>query len=431
MTDASTLDGFNPFDPVTLQCPFPHYAAMRAVDPVHEVAGGRSVPRHPPRSRARRGPRSSDVSNQFGGAAMPMSREDTARLIEVFAEGYPRVPTMLTADPPDHTRYRRLVTKAFTPKVIAAMEPAIRGITTRLHGRLARRSARSSSSRSSPSRCRSRSSPGSSTCPIHAWPTSSAGRTTRSPGSARRWTSTARVAAERGVNEFQQYFAEQLELRRTDPRDDVLTDLLNARVDGDDGVADDRPLDLAEMLSIIQQLLVAGNETTTKMLTEMVRLLAEHPDEWRARAGRPGRVDRGGRGDAAPGHADPGDVPHRHQGDDARRCRPPGRGAARRRLRLGQPGRSAVRRPRRRSTRTGTTSRSTSRSARASTSASAQRCPDWRVGSRCRRSSSGSTRSASAEDNELALLPELHAPWPDEPERRADATPRTTDSARG
>jgi cytochrome P450 len=101
-----------------------------------------------------------------------------------------------------------------------------------------------------------------------------------------------RVAAERGVNEFQRYFAEQLELRRTDPRDDVLTDLLNARVGSDDGIADDRPLDLAEMLSIIQQLLVAGNETTTKMLTEMVLLLAEHPDEWRGVQDDPERVDR-------------------------------------------------------------------------------------------------------------------------------------------
>jgi cytochrome P450 len=34
------------------------------------------------------------------------------------------------------------------------------------------------------------------------------------------------------------------------------------------------------MLSILQQLLVAGNETTTKMLTEMMRLLAETPGEW-------------------------------------------------------------------------------------------------------------------------------------------------------
>src|SRR6476646_9283527 len=260
MTDASTLDGFNPFDPVTLQCPFPHYAAMRAADPVHEVAGVGLflVTRHDLVLDVVRDPVT--YSNQFGGAAMPMSKQDTARLIEVFAEGYPRVPTMLTADPPDHTRYRRLVTKAFTPKVIASMEPAIREITTRLlDAALAKRS-------------------------IELVEEFAVIGTALDID----W----RVAAERGVNEFQRYFAEQLELRRTDPRDDVLTDLLNARVGSDDGIADDRPLDLPEMLSIIQQLLVAGNETTTKMLTEMVRLLAEHPDEWRGVQDDPQRVDR-------------------------------------------------------------------------------------------------------------------------------------------
>ena len=46
------------------------------------------------------------------------------------------------------------------------------------------------------------------------------------------------------------------------------------------------------MLSILQQLLVAGNETTTKMLTEMVRLLAEHPDQWRRVQDDPSRVDK-------------------------------------------------------------------------------------------------------------------------------------------
>jgi cytochrome P450 len=48
---------------------------------------------------------------------------------------------------------------------------------------------------------------------------------------------------------------------------------------------------MAEMLSIVQQLLVAGNETTTKMLTEMMRLLAEHPDQWAAVKADPTRVE--------------------------------------------------------------------------------------------------------------------------------------------
>ena len=90
-----------------------------------------------------------------------------------------------------------------------------------------------------------------------------------------------RVVAERSVIEFQHYFADQLEQRRDDPRDDILTNLLNARIDKDeDPDIPDEPLTMAEMLSILQQLLVAGNETTTKMLTEMMRLFGENPEEW-------------------------------------------------------------------------------------------------------------------------------------------------------
>jgi len=47
---------------------------------------------------------------------------------------------------------------------------------------------------------------------------------------------------------------------------------------------------MAEMLSIVQQLLVAGNETTTKLLTETMRLLAENPDQWRRLKDDPGRA---------------------------------------------------------------------------------------------------------------------------------------------
>jgi cytochrome P450 len=91
----------------------------------------------------------------------------------------------------------------------------------------------------------------------------------------------ALLAAERGLNEFQHYFADALEQRRAHPQDDLLTSLLNARIDDDDpDVTDKRPLDLPEMLNLIQQVLAGGNETTTKLLTEMMLLLAEHPDVW-------------------------------------------------------------------------------------------------------------------------------------------------------
>ena len=102
-----------------------------------------------------------------------------------------------------------------------------------------------------------------------------------------------RIQAEYGVNEFQHYFAEQINLRRTEPQDDLLTNLLNASIDDDDPeVTDKRQLDMAEMLSIVQQLLVAGNETTTKTLTEMIRLLAENPAEWEKLKADPSRAEK-------------------------------------------------------------------------------------------------------------------------------------------
>lgn len=286
------LSTFNPFDPETLQCPFPHYEAMRKEDPVHFIPGigVYMVAKHDLVMQILRDP--DTYSSKFGGTGMPMDPSTRDRFAEVFAEGYPRVPTMLTADQPEHTRYRRLVSRAFHPKVIAELEPVVRAITVRL---------------------------------IDSWiekgkielvadfavplPVEVIAHALNVPDDRladfKRWSDDSiagigtnisleeRLQAERGVNEFQRYFAEQIELRRSDPRDDILTNLLNARIDDEDSdVTDKRPLDMPEMLSIVQQLLVAGNETTTKMLTEMVRLLAEHPDEWAKVKSDPGRIEK-------------------------------------------------------------------------------------------------------------------------------------------
>jgi cytochrome P450 len=276
-TDLAT---FNPFDPAAIQCPFPHYAQMRDEAPVMliESVGMYLVTSHELVMQVLRDP--ATYSSLFGGASMPLPSDAREKMIEVMADGYPRVPTMLTADMPEHTRYRRLVSKAFTPKVIAELEPVIRSITTRL---------------------------------IDSWidsgriefveqfgvplPVEVIAHALNVPDSRmadfKRWSDDSiagigtnisleqRLEAERGVNEFQHYFAAELDRRRTEPQDDLLTALLNARVDDDDPeVTDKRELDVPEMLSIIQQLLVAGNETTTKLLTETMRLLAENPDEW-------------------------------------------------------------------------------------------------------------------------------------------------------
>jgi cytochrome P450 len=285
-TDLST---FNPFDPATLQCPFPHYAQMRDEQPVMylESLDVYLVTRHDLVLGILRDPHR--YSSLFGGASMPMPEEDRRAISEIIKEGYPRVSTMLTADMPEHTRYRRLVSKAFTPKVVAELEPAIRAITTRLidswidDGRI---EFVSQFGVPLPVEviARALNVPESRMADFKRWSDDSIA------GIGTQITLEQRLQAERGVNEFQHYFAAEFERRRAEPQDDLLTGLINARIDDDADIEDKRPLDMPEMLSIVQQLLVAGNETTTKLLTELMRLLGEHPEEWQKLRADPERA---------------------------------------------------------------------------------------------------------------------------------------------
>ena len=289
---AVDISTFNPFDPSTQQCPFPHYAQMREEAPVHPVPGlgVHLVTKHDLVMQVLRDPQT--YSSMFGGAGMPLSSADREKFAEVMAAGYPRVPTMLTADQPDHTRYRRLVSRAFHPKVIAEMEPIVRQITVELieswidKGRI---EFVKEFGVPLPVRviAKALNVPDDRLADFKRWSDDSIA------GIGTNITLEQRLQAEYGVNEFQHYFAEQIELRRTHPQDDILTNLLNASIDDDDPeVTDKRQLDMPEMLSIIQQLLVAGNETTTKSLTEMIRLLAENPEEWAALKADPSRAEK-------------------------------------------------------------------------------------------------------------------------------------------
>jgi cytochrome P450 len=85
---------------------------------------------------------------------------------------------------------------------------------------------------------------------------------------------TIHVRARRIV-EFQRYFIERIEEKRAAPTEDVISDLVRATL-AEEG--DPRVMDYSELLSIIQQLLVAGNETTAHTLTAGMYYLARDPD---------------------------------------------------------------------------------------------------------------------------------------------------------
>lgn len=72
-------------------------------------------------------------------------------------------------------------------------------------------------------------------------------------------------------------FAEYIEWRATHPSDDLMTELLNAHVEEQDGSS--RPLDRTEVLAYTAMIAGAGNETTARLIGFMGQLLGEYPDQ--------------------------------------------------------------------------------------------------------------------------------------------------------
>jgi cytochrome P450 len=73
--------------------------------------------------------------------------------------------------------------------------------------------------------------------------------------------------------DFQHYFAAEIEKRREQPRDDMVSHLVHAKVDGE------RSLDVPEILDVLRALLVAGNDTTTNLLGGALLLLLDNPGQ--------------------------------------------------------------------------------------------------------------------------------------------------------
>lgn len=111
--------------------PFPTYEQMRAHGPL--MPGGLiwSTTSHPIAAEVLR-------STSFGvgvGARdrmSPVIRRLMSLGADPWAVGPAEPPSMLAVDPPDHTRYRRLVAKVFTPRAMASLQPRVEQITGEL-----------------------------------------------------------------------------------------------------------------------------------------------------------------------------------------------------------------------------------------------------------------------------------------------------------
>ncbi len=120
MTDVSPRF-FNPLQPGYVEDPYAHFAEMREHDPVHlTLLNQWLLFRYDDVSRILRDP-SMSVSDD----KIEVFDEKRLAMFEAVGGKFERSTSMLNADPPDHTRLRRLVSKAFTPSSIEALRPRV------------------------------------------------------------------------------------------------------------------------------------------------------------------------------------------------------------------------------------------------------------------------------------------------------------------
>jgi cytochrome P450 len=96
---------------------------------------------------------------------------------------------------------------------------------------------------------------------------------------------TEREGIERAVEEFYEYAEALVRARRSEPRDDLITKLIEAEEQGD-------RLSDVECINLVFNVLVGGVDTSQSQLAHAVRLLAEHPDQWQALSEDPSLADR-------------------------------------------------------------------------------------------------------------------------------------------
>ena len=193
-----------------------------------------------------------------------------------------RTRSFLSLDPPDHTRLRRLVAKAFTPRVVATLAPRIEQVTDgllteaagggelELVGQLAY---------PLPVRIISEllGVPPEDQARFAGWSSSLAHSVQPSFGSP----DPAELAEiERASLEFGDYFTELIGRRRSSPAGDLLTKLIKAEDAGD-------RLSVEELIATCVLLLVAGHETTVGLIANAMLALLRQPDQFAALAADP------------------------------------------------------------------------------------------------------------------------------------------------
>lgn len=180
---------------------------------------------------------------------------------------------VIGSDPPDHTRMRALVQKAFTPKTVSALEPRIRELAETMIGQAAK-SGRFDFIQEL----------------AHPLPVmliaEMLGADVADRHHFKRWSSDIlgfqgtgqttfgpAMTSQKSLVEMFDYMNKLIDRRRREPKDDLITALALAEEGG-------RGFSRDELLATCNTILTAGHETTTNLLGNLIHNLLLNPDQW-------------------------------------------------------------------------------------------------------------------------------------------------------
>ncbi len=255
-----------------LEDPYPILRQLRGEDPVHwsNSIGGWILTRY------------DDIVTTFKDVSHYSNEERLARAVEYLPpesrakfktfEDYYHQKGLIHSDPPDHTRLRRVVTNAFTPRLVEAMRPRIQAITNELLDS-AQQNGRMDIMKDL-------------AIPLPVTVLAEIFGVPKSDLSLfKGWADD--LLAFQGVNkppeatlersqkalvQIRAYMAGLIEERRRQPREDLLSALV---------AAEGGALSGSELLNTCITLLVAGHETTTSLIGNGIYTILRHPDQWR------------------------------------------------------------------------------------------------------------------------------------------------------
>lgn len=295
-----TATPFDPFSDAQREDPYPAYAELRRHSPVTKIeklgayviaryADVAYVLRHPElfSSRAMQTALGSTLADSFAGTSSP-SPAESARLAEVIAAMPISIPewmatrSLIASDPPMHGPMRSVVNRGFTPRRIAELETRVRAI--------ARRTLAAFEGKDDFDLVSELFTPLPVTVIaelLGVEPERSADFkhwsdcvVTGSTGAAGKIGPATMLE---GVAGLLRYILDIVERRRRQPKDDLISTLIRA----EDGEAALTPIDVANFALL---LLLAGNETTTNLLGNVLLALIAHPDELARTRRDPSRI---------------------------------------------------------------------------------------------------------------------------------------------